>query len=159
MIYGILGDLEVRDPGGEPVELPPRRARAVLATLLLRANRALSADDLIAAAWGDRDIDPAQLYKAVAALRKVFAAAGRPGALRTLNRYGYELRVDEDDLDMLRFRGLLRRADERRGTGSVSGRRSGCSKPSSTTAPTPRSSRSWPRSPPSTPRTRSCAGC
>ncbi|MFI6071482.1 BTAD domain-containing putative transcriptional regulator [Actinoplanes sp. NPDC051343] len=116
MIYGILGDLEVRDSGGEPVELPPRRARAVLATLLLRANRALSADDLIAAAWGDRDIDPAQLYKAVAALRKVFTAAGRPGALRTLNRYGYELRVDEDDLDMLRFRGLLRRADERRGT-------------------------------------------
>jgi DNA-binding SARP family transcriptional activator/tetratricopeptide (TPR) repeat protein len=114
MIYRILGDLEVRDAGGDLVPLPPRRARAVLATLLLRANRALSADDLIAAAWGDRDVDAAQLYKAVAALRKVFAAAGRKDSLRTLNRYGYELRVDEDDLDMLRFRRLVRLADERR---------------------------------------------
>jgi DNA-binding SARP family transcriptional activator/tetratricopeptide (TPR) repeat protein len=115
MIYGILGDLEVRDSGGGLVELPPRRARAVLATLLLRANSALSAGELIAAAWGDRDIDAAQLYKAVAALRKVFTAAGRPGALRTLNRYGYELRVDDGDLDMLVFRRLVRQADERRG--------------------------------------------
>jgi DNA-binding SARP family transcriptional activator/tetratricopeptide (TPR) repeat protein len=113
MIYGILGDLEVRDPDGKPVELPPRRARAVLATLLLRANRALSADDLIAAAW-ETDTDAAQLYKAVAALRKVFKEAGRKDALKTLNRYGYELRVDEDDLDMLRFRRLVRLADERR---------------------------------------------
>lgn len=117
MIYGILGDLEVRDSAGRPVELPPRRARAVLATLLLRANRAISADDLIAAAWGDRGVDPAQLYKAVAALRKVFAAAGRTGALKTLNRYGYELRVGEDDLDMLRFRRLVRLAEEQRGSG------------------------------------------
>jgi DNA-binding SARP family transcriptional activator/tetratricopeptide (TPR) repeat protein len=114
MIYGILGDLEVRDPGGDLVDLPPRRARAVLATLLLKANGALSAGELIAAAWGDRDVDPAQLYKAVAALRKVFAAAGRPTALRTLNRYGYELRVDDDDLDMLRFQRLAKQADERR---------------------------------------------
>jgi len=117
MIYGILGDLEVRDPGGNLVELPARRARAVLAALLLKANSALSAGELIAAGWGDRDVDPAQLYKAVAALRKVFAAAGRPGALHTLNRYGYELRVDEGDLDLLRFRGLLRRAEQRRGAG------------------------------------------
>lgn len=114
MIYRILGDLEVRRPGGELVPLPPRRARAVLATLLLRPNRALPADDLIAAAWGDHETDAAQLYKAVAALRKVFDAIGRRGALRTLNRYGYELRAGEDELDMLRFRRLVTRADELR---------------------------------------------
>ncbi|XVU22765.1 NB-ARC domain-containing protein [Actinoplanes sp. CA-054009] len=111
MIYGILGDLEVRDSAGGAVELPVGRARAVLAVLLLNANRSVSADDLVAAAWGDRGVSHAQLHKAVSAVRKTLAAAGRPEALTTLNRYGYELAVHEDDLDVLRFRRLFQQAD------------------------------------------------
>jgi DNA-binding SARP family transcriptional activator/tetratricopeptide (TPR) repeat protein len=114
MIYRILGDLELRDPRGSLVVPPPRRASAVLAALLLRANRTLSARDLITAGWGDREVAPAQLHKAVSALRKIFDAVGRTDALKTHNRYGYELTVDEDDLDMLRFRRLVRQVDERR---------------------------------------------
>jgi DNA-binding SARP family transcriptional activator/tetratricopeptide (TPR) repeat protein len=114
MIYGILGDLEVRDPGGSPVELPPGRARAVLAMLLLRANRPVSSDELIAAAWGERGVSQAQLHKAVSALRKTFAAAHRPGALTTHNRYGYQLVVPDADLDVLCFRQLVQRADSQR---------------------------------------------
>ncbi|MEV4350623.1 NB-ARC domain-containing protein [Actinoplanes sp. NPDC049596] len=113
MTYGILGDLEVRDPGGGEVELPAGRARAVLAVLLLRANRSVPADDLIAAAWGDRGVSHAQLHKAISAVRKTLAAARRPEALKTHNRYGYELTVHEDDLDMLLFRRLFQQADAR----------------------------------------------
>ena len=111
MIYGILGDLEVRDAGGELVELPPGRARAVLATLLLRANRQLSTTDLLAAGWGDPGVSPAQLHKAVSALRKVFLAIDRPDALKTYNRFGYALTVADEDLDMLSFLRLVERAD------------------------------------------------
>ncbi|MFF5077381.1 NB-ARC domain-containing protein [Actinoplanes sp. NPDC000266] len=111
MIYGILGDLEVRDSTGGVVELPVGRARAVLAVLLLNANHPVSADDLVAAAWGDRGVSHAQLHKAVSAVRKTLAAAGRDASLRTHNRYGYELVVSEGDLDMLRFRRLFQRAD------------------------------------------------
>jgi DNA-binding winged helix-turn-helix (wHTH) protein len=111
MIYGILGDLEVRDAGGELVELPPGRARAVLATLLLGANRQLSTTDLLAAGWGDPGVSPAQLHKAVSALRKVFLAIDRPDALKTYNRFGYALTVADEDLDMLSFLRLVERAD------------------------------------------------
>ena len=114
MIYRILGDLELRDPGGGLVDPPPRRASAVLAALLLRANHTLSARDLIIAGWGDHEVAPAQLHKAVSTLRKIFEAVGRKDALKTHNRYGYELTVYEDDLDMLRFRRLVRQVDERR---------------------------------------------
>jgi len=114
VIYGILGDLEVSGPGGSLVDLPRGRARAVLAMLLLRANRPVSAEDLIAAAWGDRGVSHAQLHKAISAVRKTLVAARRPGALRTHNRYGYELAVRDDDLDVLRFRRLVKQADERR---------------------------------------------
>lgn len=111
MIYGILGDLEVRDSGGNLVELPRGRARAVLAALLLRANRQLSTTDLIAAGWGTPEVSPAQLHKAISALRKVFLAAGRPDALTTHNRFGYALTASTEDLDMLSFVRFVERAD------------------------------------------------
>jgi DNA-binding SARP family transcriptional activator/tetratricopeptide (TPR) repeat protein len=109
MLYRILGELEVRDAGGGPVELPPGRARAVLAALLLRANRPVSAEDLITAAWGEQGVSPAQLHKAISALRKLLG-----DAVRTHNRYGYEVEARDDELDMLLFRRLVERADARR---------------------------------------------
>ncbi|GAA0566438.1 BTAD domain-containing putative transcriptional regulator [Paractinoplanes ferrugineus] len=109
MRYRILGNLEVCDAGGGPVELPPGRARAVLATLLLRANRPVSAEDLITAAWGEGGVKPAQLHKAVSALRKILGPK-----VKTHNRYGYEVQARDDELDMLLFRRLVERADARR---------------------------------------------
>ncbi|WP_157437221.1 BTAD domain-containing putative transcriptional regulator [Actinoplanes subtropicus] len=109
MRFRILGDLEVRDSGGGEVVLPAGHTRAVLATLLLRANRPVATEDLIAAAWGEKGVSHAQLHKAASALRKSF---GVP--LKTHNRYGYELVAAEDDLDLLMFRRLVGEADERR---------------------------------------------
>ncbi|MFD0522433.1 AfsR/SARP family transcriptional regulator [Paractinoplanes durhamensis] len=109
MLYRVLGDLEISTTGDDLVELPSGRARAVLATFLLRPNRTLPAEELISAGWGEHGVNQAQLHKAVSTLRKVCG-----DALKTHPRYGYELVVPDDDLDMLSFRRLVRQADARR---------------------------------------------
>jgi DNA-binding SARP family transcriptional activator len=53
MDFRILGPLEVRDDADRPLELGGRKQRALLAVLLLHANRVLTTDSLIAALWGD----------------------------------------------------------------------------------------------------------
>jgi hypothetical protein len=52
MEFRILGPLEVR-AGGEPVPLPGAKPRAVLAVLLLHANRPVGADRIAQALWGE----------------------------------------------------------------------------------------------------------
>jgi DNA-binding SARP family transcriptional activator len=100
--FRILGRLEVLDDG-RALELGGGKQRAVLAVLLLRANRVVSRDDLIDAIWGERAPETAtkalQVY--VSQLRK---ALGRD---RILTRApGYELRVDAGELDLDRFQAL-----------------------------------------------------
>ncbi|WP_250008215.1 BTAD domain-containing putative transcriptional regulator [Actinoplanes sp. M2I2] len=114
-IFGVLGDLEVRAPDGRLVELPGGHHLSVLAALLLRANQQLSTAELLRAGWGDPDVQAAQLHKAVSAVRKLVTAAGRPRAIQTRNRFGYELRAADDELDLLRFRRHVERADAERG--------------------------------------------
>ena len=52
MEFRILGPLEVR-AGGEVVPLPGAKPRAVLAVLLLHANRPVGADRIAQALWGE----------------------------------------------------------------------------------------------------------
>ncbi|MBU2668207.1 winged helix-turn-helix domain-containing protein [Actinoplanes bogorensis] len=114
MIYRVLGDLEIRGPGGRPVELPGGHQLSVLAALLMRPNQQLSAVELLRAGWGTTSVQVAQLHKAVSAARKLLSSAGRPRAIQTHNRFGYELRAADDDLDLLRFRRHIARADAER---------------------------------------------
>ncbi|MCY1139351.1 BTAD domain-containing putative transcriptional regulator [Actinoplanes sp. Pm04-4] len=114
MIFRILGDLEVRPPGGGPVVLPGGRQLSVLAALLIKANQQLSTAELLRAGWGDPEVSPAQLHKAVSALRRLVALAGRPGSIKTHNRFGYELKAATADLDLLQFRWHVDRADAER---------------------------------------------
>ncbi|MBU2668244.1 winged helix-turn-helix domain-containing protein [Actinoplanes bogorensis] len=107
MRYRILGDLEVRDVAGEPIALPGGRARAVLATLLLRPGRLVSTTELLESAWGDPDVDPAQLHKAVSALR----AAGPPIKIKTHPGSGYAVTTAPDDLDASVFGRFVERAE------------------------------------------------
>ena len=69
----LLGPLEVRFEDG-PVELGPRKQRAVLAMLALEPGRTVSVDRLAKGLWGDRLPASApkvvQLY--VSRLRRVF---------------------------------------------------------------------------------------
>jgi DNA-binding winged helix-turn-helix (wHTH) protein len=111
MIYGLLGDLEVhRD--GRLLKLPGGPTLTLLAGLLVNANRRMSKTDLIRVAWGNEEVREAQLHKRVMVLRDMLAEAGRRDDIRTHARFGYELRVAEDDVDILLFKRHVRDADE-----------------------------------------------
>lgn len=104
--FGILGPLAVRDRGALRV-VPAAKQRVVLALLLLRAGRAVSADSLAHALWSDHLPATAQpsLRNYVMRLRKCLEAAGE--RIRSHDG-GYLIEVAEDELDLLRFTRLYR---------------------------------------------------
>lgn len=113
MIYRVLGELEVHDPAtGRPLTLPTGHRLNVLAALVIQPNMRLSHIDLLRAGWGIPDVQEAQLHKAVSALRGLLRPIGRDRDLLTHQRFGYELRAGEDDLDMIRFERLADAADQ-----------------------------------------------
>ena len=111
VIYGLLGELEVRGDGG-PIDLPSSHALAVLAGLLVNVNRRVPKADLIRVGWGEAGTSEAQLHKAVLAVRQTLGQVGRRDDIRTHARFGYELRAAEEDIDVLVFQRLVRGADE-----------------------------------------------
>jgi DNA-binding SARP family transcriptional activator/tetratricopeptide (TPR) repeat protein len=99
MEFRLLGPLEVLE-NGRPIEIGAAKERALLAVLLLNANRVVSSDRLLEALWGERAPGTAtkalQVY--VSHLRK---AIGRD---RIQTRApGYEVRVERGELDLHRF--------------------------------------------------------
>ncbi len=103
MEFRILGPLEIRDEG-QVVEVGAGKPRALLAILLLNANRVVSSDVLTEALWGERPPSTAnkalQVY--VSQLRK---ALGRERIVTASP--GYELRLEPDELDLDRFERLV----------------------------------------------------
>ncbi|MGN6170481.1 MAG: BTAD domain-containing putative transcriptional regulator [Solirubrobacteraceae bacterium] len=109
MEFRILGPLEVLRHG-RPIALGGDKQRALLALLLIHANRTLSSDRLIDELWGERP--PATAAKAVQVhISRLRKALGEPpgagdGVLVT-REHGYALKVDPENLDSLRFERLL----------------------------------------------------
>jgi YVTN family beta-propeller protein len=104
LLYRILGPLEVwRD--GAAVDVGARKQRALLALLLLHANRVVPTQRLIDELWGDAPPETARsaLQVYVAGLRK--ALGGDASALRT-TAPGYVLSVEPGALDLDRFTAL-----------------------------------------------------
>lgn len=106
MRYGILGPLEVSEDGRR-IELARAKERALLAVLLLNANRVVSSDRLIDALWEEHA--PSTVQKAlrvhISRLRKLL------GSERLETRSpGYVLRVDDGELDLHSFEALVGRA-------------------------------------------------
>src|SRR5262249_39534957 len=103
MEYRLLGPVEVRDRE-RSVPLSGGKQRAVLALLLLNANRVVSRERLIDELWGDEPPESAvtalQVY--VSRLRKLLPAK----ALQTRSR-GYVLEVEPEQVDLLRFERLI----------------------------------------------------
>jgi DNA-binding SARP family transcriptional activator len=99
MDFRILGPLEVLAEG-RPLELGGQKQRALLALLLLEANRVVSSERLIEALWEEEPPETAakalQVY--VSQLRKLL---GRQ-RLET-KPPGYLLRLEQDELDLARF--------------------------------------------------------
>lgn len=103
--YGILGPLELRKNGVE-VQLAPGHQRALLALLVLRRNQVVSMGRILTALWDDEPPQTAHkvVQNAVSHLRKTL------GANLATHPPGYELRVEEGELDLDRFTTLVDRA-------------------------------------------------
>ena len=98
----ILGPVTVLSDG-RPVHIDRAQRRAVLAYLLLRANQAVTTDQLIDALWGPAPPATAkrQIFAAVSALRRALRAAGHDPITSTGGAYRFT--ATEDQLDLLAF--------------------------------------------------------
>ncbi len=111
MIFRILGDLQV-GPQDRLYELPRGTTTLRLfAALLIHANKRMSKSELLRAGWGNGVVGEAQLPKHVGFLRTFLDQSGHGDSLKTHQKFGYELRVADDDLDMLVFQRLIRMAE------------------------------------------------
>lgn len=93
------------------ISISAGRHRSLLAALLMRPNQLVSAESLVLAIW-DNEEPPgdgfAALRNYVARLRRVLGPeVGRRIVTRSP---GYMIKISDDELDLLRFRALLRRA-------------------------------------------------
>ncbi len=107
MIYlRVLGPVEA-SADGRRLPLGGAKQRAVLAMLVLDANRTVSADRLIEGLWGEHS--PASAAKMVQTyVWRLRTALGEHGGPEILTRgRGYELRVDPDTVDVCRLERLL----------------------------------------------------
>ena len=104
--FRLLGPLEVAE-AGERLALPAGQPRALLARLLLDANRALSADVLVDSIWGEAPPPSARkvLQAYVSQLRKVLG-----GDRIETHAAGYVVRVRPPELDLARFEALTEAA-------------------------------------------------
>src|SRR3954453_5736388 len=116
MDYRLLGPLEVRGDEG-PLPLGGAKQRALLALLLLNANRVVSRERLVDLLWDEQPPASAvtNVHGYVSRLRKVLP----PDELQT-HPSGYLLRVEPERIDLLRFERLVadaRQADPGRASG------------------------------------------
>src|SRR5687767_14719831 len=122
MEFRILGPLEVEEDG-RSVAPGGRKARALLAVLLIHANEPLSADRLVEEVWGRELPENAAktLQIHVSRLRKTLGA----DRLRTTPGGGYQLVVGPDELDRDRAVALVQRGSRLLEEGNARGAASG----------------------------------
>src|SRR3954470_19247671 len=103
MEFRLLGPLEVR-AGDGPLPLGGEKQRALLALLLLNANRVVSRERLIDELWGEEPpetvVAMVQVY--VSRLRKVL-----PNGVLSTRAPGYVLAVEPSELDLACFEELV----------------------------------------------------
>ena len=110
MEFRILGSLEVLDADGRTVTPRGRRARVLLALLLLRANESVTIDGLVDGLWGEGA--PATATKVVQNL--VSELRKTVGERLETHGQSYRLRVAPEELDLTRFRRLVEDANRAR---------------------------------------------
>lgn len=111
--YRVLGPLEVWQ-GERLLDIGGPQQRALLAVLLLNANRVVATDQLIEHLWGQHAPETARslLQGCIAQLRRVLRSSMGPAAEQPLvtRAPGYVLNVGADELDLLRFERLTEAA-------------------------------------------------
>ncbi|HTZ14235.1 MAG TPA: BTAD domain-containing putative transcriptional regulator [Mycobacterium sp.] len=103
--FGVLGPLQM-SIGGALVPLGTPKQRAVLAVLVVNANRPVDIDVLIGAAWNQRPPAGARatLHAYISNLRRLMSSAGIDRALLASAPPGYRLAIGQDQYDLGRFR-------------------------------------------------------
>ena len=103
--FGVLGPLQLI-VGGELVPLGTPKQRAVLALLVVNANRPVDIDTLIGAAWNHRPPSGARatLHAYISNVRRLMASVGIDRTLLASAAPGYRLSITQDQYDLGRFR-------------------------------------------------------
>ena len=109
--FRVLGTMEVSDHRGL-VNIGPRMPRAILAALLMNANRVVPLDHLIDDLWGERPpaAAAATMHVYISNLRRALEpdrSRGTPPRMLVSQAPGYMLRVDPLDVDAGRFEALV----------------------------------------------------
>ena len=106
--YGILGSIELGDGERNGAIGGPRQV-ALLALLLVNANRALSSDRLIDELWGERESPGAgkRLQMAIARLRRTLPVDAARGSVLQTTGGGYRLAVEPGEMDADVFQALM----------------------------------------------------
>ena len=108
MDFRILGPLEALDEGRD-VALVGSKRRALLALLLVHANETVSIERLIDELWGESP--PATAARTVQAhvsrLRKALGVGNGADGVIVTREHGYQLTLDPERLDALRFERLV----------------------------------------------------
>ncbi len=112
VMFRLLGPVEVY-LDDRTVRVGGPRSQAMLAALLLEANRIVPVSRLMDAAWGGHPPASAdvQVRNRVAAARRALRAAGLPGDVIGTHGSGYLLTVAEGQLDLDVFEERVRRAE------------------------------------------------
>ena len=108
VVFRILGSLDAsRD--GRQLALGRAKQRAVLARLLVNANRVVTSNELIEALWPDKAPGKPQtaVQGYISKLRRILDPDA-PYAVIVTERAGYRLPVAPDALDVFRFEALLK---------------------------------------------------
>src|SRR5690349_8911718 len=108
--FEILGPLRALR-GARELDLGPSKQRAVLALLLLNANKPTSIAQIVDAVWGDEPPEngPNVVQKYVGGLRRVMEpdrSPRAPGQLISRTDAGYRISVVPEQLDVEIFRGM-----------------------------------------------------
>jgi DNA-binding SARP family transcriptional activator/pimeloyl-ACP methyl ester carboxylesterase len=108
--FQVLGPLQVAC-GGQQLVVGGARTRAVLAMLLVNANRVVSADRLSGELWPglNRERAVANLRVRLAELRRALRSVGEADRLATCPP-GYQFSATAEELDVLQFEQLVRAA-------------------------------------------------
>lgn len=108
--FGVLGPLAVTS-GDRTIPLGGQRQRRLLAQLLLRVNCTVPFGQLVTALW---DVPPAsarqQVHTTIASVRHTLDRYAPNARIVTTDK-GYELRVDEEYVDLCRFRAAIVEAE------------------------------------------------
>ncbi len=111
----MLGPLKLEE-GGRRIPISGQRQRAVLASLLLRANEVVPSEQLLVNLWGE-DSPPSAANALQAAISRLRRALP-PGRLVT-RAPGYALRIFPDELDVSQFEELVSEGRELLVTGAA----------------------------------------